>query len=58
MNGLAIIDNDPALADYYTDNVIIGTGAFVIATKDFEAFGDAFRRKLKRELVPKTAMME
>jgi Ca-activated chloride channel homolog len=58
INGLAIIDNDRALKDYYTNNVITGPGAFAIAANDFEAFGEAFRRKLKRELSPKTAALE
>jgi Protein of unknown function (DUF1194) len=58
VNGLVIIDNDAGLAGYYTDNVIAGPGAFVIVAQDFEAFGDAFRRKLKRELSPKTALAE
>lgn len=58
INGLAIIDNDKALKDYYINNVITGPGAFAIAANDFEAFGEAFKRKLKRELSPKTAALE
>jgi hypothetical protein len=56
INGLAIAADDPALPSYYSDNVIGGPGAFVVVAKDFEAFGEAFRRKLKRELAPRLAL--
>lgn len=55
INGLAILDNDPGLADYYTANVIVGPAAFVVPAVNFDAFAEAFRRKLKRELSPKVA---
>jgi hypothetical protein len=55
INGLAILANDPGLADYYTANVIVGPAAFVVPAVNFEAFAEAFRRKLKRELSPKIA---
>ena len=58
INGLAIIDNDKALADYYINNVITGPGAFAITANNFESFGEAFKRKLKRELSPKTAGLD
>jgi Protein of unknown function (DUF1194) len=58
INGLAIISNDPGLAAYYTENVIIGPGSFAIAAQDFDDFGEAFKRKLKRELSPRTAALE
>ena len=58
INGLAILDNDPALADYYLANVVGGPASFVVAAADFEAFAEAFRRKLKRELSPKIALSE
>ena len=57
INGLAIIDNDPGLASYYSANVIGGPASFVIAANNFEAFAEAFRRKLKRELSPKIALL-
>jgi hypothetical protein len=56
INGLAIAADDPELPSYYAENVIGGPGAFVMVAKDFEAFGEAFRRKLKRELSPKLAL--
>lgn len=58
INGLAITSDDPGLAGYYAANVIGGPAAFVIQANDFEAFAEAFRRKLKRELSPKIAMQE
>jgi hypothetical protein len=56
INGLAITNNEPNLASYYSANVIAGPAAFVIQANDFEAFAEAFRRKLKRELSPKIAL--
>jgi hypothetical protein len=38
------------LDQYYRESVIGGAGAFVIAAEDFEAFGNAVRRKLIREI--------
>jgi hypothetical protein len=55
INGLAIAADDPLLPDYYRENVVGGPGAFVMVAKDFGAFGEAFRRKLKRELAPRLA---
>ncbi len=53
VNGLAITDNDPQLASYYSAHVITGPAAFVIRAENFESFAEAFRRKLKRELSPR-----
>jgi hypothetical protein len=36
--------------DYYERNVIGGPGAFVIAAKTYEAFGDAILKKLITEI--------
>jgi Ca-activated chloride channel homolog len=58
INGLAIIDSEPQLASYYSHEVIIGPASFVIMAKDFEAFAEAFKRKLKRELGPKVARLQ
>jgi Protein of unknown function (DUF1194) len=44
---LALHTNPPGgLAQYYRDNVIGGTGAFVVPIDDFASFGDAMVRKL------------
>ncbi len=48
---LALHTNPPGgLAAYYRDNVIGGTGAFVVPIDDFGAFGDAMLRKLVNEI--------
>lgn len=52
INGLAILDEEPELADYYRRNVIGGPGAFVMSVGSFDDFAVAFRLKLLRELAP------
>ena len=52
VNGLAIINDEPYLEDYYRGHVIGGPGAFVMAAADYEDFVEAIRRKLLRELSP------
>ena len=48
---LALHTNPPGgLAKYYRDNVIGGTGAFVVPIDDFNSFGDAMARKLVNEI--------
>jgi hypothetical protein len=58
INGLPILNDRPTfgrpppvpLDIYYRESVIGGSGAFMIAAEDFEAFGQAVRRKLIREI--------
>src|SRR3954451_8896085 len=50
INGLPILALEPDLDRYYQDNVIGGPGAFVIAAKDFESFGEAILKKLIAEI--------
>jgi hypothetical protein len=58
INGLPILNDRPTfgrpppipLDDYFRQSVVGGPGAFVIAAEDFEAFGNAVRRKLIREI--------
>ena len=50
INGLPILALEPDLDRYYRDNVIGGPGAFVIAAKDFETFGEAILKKLIAEI--------
>ena len=38
------------LDKYFQENVIGGLGAFVIPAEDFQAFGQAVKRKLIREI--------
>lgn len=58
INGLPILNDRPTfgrrppipLDIYYRESVIGGPGAFMIAAEDFEAFGQAVRRKMIREI--------
>lgn len=58
INGLPIVNDRPnfgsvpgrELEPYYREAVIGGPGAFLIVAADFEAFGDAIRRKLIQEI--------
>jgi hypothetical protein len=50
INGLPILALEPDLDRYYYDSVIGGPGAFVVAAKDFETFGEAILKKLVTEI--------
>jgi hypothetical protein len=50
INGLAILTDFGGLDRYYEENVIGGTGAFVIAAENFESFAAAILNKLIREI--------
>jgi hypothetical protein len=50
INGLPILALEPDLDRYYEQNVIGGPGAFMIAAKDFETFGEAILKKLIAEI--------
>ncbi len=59
VNGLAVLDRAPPplglagqqpLDDYYRDRVIGGPGAFLMVAEGFEAFEQAVRRKIIREV--------
>ena len=50
INGLCVLHEEPDLLQSYTDEVIGGTGAFVLACADYDGFSDAMRRKLVREI--------
>jgi Protein of unknown function (DUF1194) len=52
INGLAILNEEPYLEEYYRRNVVGGLGAFVMTADDYDTFGEAIRRKLLRELAP------
>jgi Protein of unknown function (DUF1194) len=53
INGLPILALEPDLDRYYAQNVVGGPGAFVIAAKDFESFGEAILKKLIAEIAGK-----
>jgi hypothetical protein len=59
LNGLAVLDRTPPppglgaqqpLDDYYRERVIGGPGAFLMVAEGFEAFEQAVRRKIIREI--------
>ncbi len=52
VNGLPISAEGDELTDYYRNNVIVGTDAFIEPASSFEDFARAIREKLIRELRP------
>lgn len=50
INGLAIVNEMPALDLYYAEHVIGGPGAFLLTAKDYQDFTRAMRQKLLREI--------
>ena len=50
INGLAILNEDLAVAEYYRAHVIGGTGAFVMTANDYESYALAILIKLVREI--------
>src|SRR5262245_22572177 len=50
VNGLAILNEDPGLAEWYRDFVETGTGSFVMSVARYEDFAEAMRRKLIKEI--------
>jgi hypothetical protein len=54
INGLPILALEPDLDWYYKDNVIGGPGAFMIAARDYETFGEAILKKLIAEIAAAT----
>jgi hypothetical protein len=55
INALAILSEEPWLADYYRSNVIGGPAAFVVTARAFGDFADAMLRKLTQEIVSASA---
>jgi hypothetical protein len=50
INGLPILALEPGLDRYFSDHVIGGPGAFVIAARNYETFAEAILKKLIREM--------
>src|SRR5215467_129148 len=50
INGLPILALEPDLERHYSDHVIGGPSAFVIAAESYETFADAILKKLIREM--------
>ncbi len=50
INGLAILNELPLLADYFRDNLIGGQSAFVVTAADYVDFATVIAEKLVREI--------
>ena len=50
INGLAILNEDLTVADYYRAQVIGGEGAFIMTANDYESYAQAILTKLLREI--------
>jgi hypothetical protein len=50
INGLAILSEEPWLAQYYEHNVVGGDAAFVLAADNFRSFAEAMLKKLVEEV--------
>jgi hypothetical protein len=50
VNGLAILNEDAGLADYYRNQVQVGPGSFTMSAADYDDFAESMRRKLLREI--------
>ncbi len=50
VNGLAILNEDANLANYYRNKVQVGPGSFTMSAGNYDDFAEAMRRKLLREI--------
>jgi Ca-activated chloride channel family protein len=50
INGLAILTEEPWLADYYNSNVIGGASSFCLVAESMDSFADAMLKKLVQEV--------
>jgi len=50
INGLAILTEEPWLADYYRENVIGGPAGFCLVAEDMDSFAEAMLKKLVQEV--------
>jgi Protein of unknown function (DUF1194) len=50
INGLAILTEEPWLADYYRDNVIGGPASFCLVAEGMDTFAEAMLKKLVQEV--------
>ena len=58
VNGLAITNEDPDLLSYYQNAVQAGPGSFTLPATGYEAFAEAMRRKLLREIEYRPAISQ
>jgi len=56
INGLAIINEEADLADYFRLHLIAGIGAFALPATDYNDFAKAIKTKLLREIAVPVAM--
>ena len=52
INALVISNEEEDLVEYFSQNVIAGSGAFVMEVASYSQYADAIRRKLIREIGP------
>ena len=50
INGLAILTEEPWLADYYRENVVGGDAGFCLVAEDMGSFAEAMLKKLVQEV--------
>ena len=50
INGLAILTEEPWLAEYYTNNVIGGAASFCLVAENMDSFAEAMLKKLVQEV--------
>ena len=50
INGLAILTEEPWLADYYNSNVIGGASSFCLVAENMDSFAEAMLKKLVQEV--------
>ncbi len=55
VNGLAVLEGDDTLTDYFREYVITGTASFVVSVDSYQNIAEAVRRKLLRELAAPVA---
>ena len=51
VNGLVILNDEPWVDGYYSENVVGGPGAFLMQVADYQEFAAAIREKLLSEIV-------
>jgi hypothetical protein len=56
VNGLAILQDDDRLAEWYRANVLTGADSFLVVAKSYDDFADAMRKKLLREIDPRPSL--
>lgn len=54
INGLAILASEPWVDTYYNNDVVGGTGAFLLQVQDFQSFATAIKQKLLAEIAAKS----